>query len=303
MALLWWSIERLQAADARGSVTCAAAAGVLWGLAILTRETVLYLLPLAALWLVWQRRERGGAARAAAFFVLALATVAPWTYRNWVRHEAFIPVSTAGGLNLYQGNAPLTRQEVYDRYYAVRGRVEMYQWARREGIRAILDRQPWWLLEKLRDEMPRFWEADSLALIHIKRGAYGEVSPAAARLAWVVIAVPFLAALGAFLWALASLRPDRRNVFLLVLLCGYNGLHLVTHGFARYRLPVLPVALLFAAWTLSSALRGALPALDRRRRLALGALLLAGVVTVAPSLRLNYQHPAFGFVGGDATPP
>ena len=61
--LLWWAIERLVASDAGGSSAAAAGAGVLFGLAVLTRETVLYFLPLAALWLAWRRP--GGARRAA----------------------------------------------------------------------------------------------------------------------------------------------------------------------------------------------------------------------------------------------
>ena len=63
--LLWWGIERLAAADARGSQKAAPVAGVSFGLAILTRETVLYFVPLAALWLAWRRA--GGLRRAALF--------------------------------------------------------------------------------------------------------------------------------------------------------------------------------------------------------------------------------------------
>ncbi|PYQ39470.1 MAG: hypothetical protein DMF77_21450, partial [Acidobacteria bacterium] len=64
MVLLWWGIERLLAADAVDGLGRAAAAGMLWGVAVLTRETVLYFIPLAALWLAFPRgREgaRGGA--------------------------------------------------------------------------------------------------------------------------------------------------------------------------------------------------------------------------------------------------
>lgn len=296
LALWWWAVERLTAADASARTSPAIAAGLLWGLAILTRETVLYLLPVAGLWLVWRREDSRRWVRAGVFVVVALAVVAPWTWRNWVKFGAFVPVSTAGGLNLYQGNAPLTRQQVYDRYYAVEGRIEMYRWARSEGIKAILDRQPWWLFEKLRDEMPRFWEADSLALIHVKRGAYGEVAPGAARVAWAVMALPFIAVVAGFGLALVAMRPDRGSILLLVLLILYNGMHVATHGFARYRLPVLPVVLLFAAWSLSRWWRAELPSLDRRRRALLAAFALVAGLTLWPSLRQNYEHPAFGFV-------
>jgi 4-amino-4-deoxy-L-arabinose transferase-like glycosyltransferase len=296
LTLLFWAFERLLAADARRKAGPAVAAGVLWGLAVLTRETVLYLLPLAALWLLWGRRAAGGRARGAAFLLAALATVAPWTLRNWVKYEAFIPVSTAGGLNLWQGNAPLTRQEVYDRYYAVEGVVEQFRNARRQGLQAIRDRQPLWIFEKLASEMPRFWEADSLALIHIKRGAYRPVSPRGARRAWLLVIVPYLAVLALFVLGLAGLEWSRERALLLGFLVLYNLLHVATHGFARYRLPVMPVVFMLAAaaWLAWRSGRG--PWRSPRRRLAAVGLGLVVLLLLVPGFRLNYQHPAFGFV-------
>jgi hypothetical protein len=155
--LLWWAMERLLAADGEGSSKAALASGLLWGLAILTRETVLYFLPFAALWLAWRRA--GGARRAAMLLAAAVLVVLPWTIRNWVVFHAFVPVSTSGALNLWQGNTRLTRQEVYEEYWAVHGRIPKYEHARQRAIEAIRDRQPLWILEKLRDEMPAFWAA------------------------------------------------------------------------------------------------------------------------------------------------
>ena len=48
LLLLWGAIERTLAADARVSRRVAAVAGLLWGLATLTRELSLYLVPIAA---------------------------------------------------------------------------------------------------------------------------------------------------------------------------------------------------------------------------------------------------------------
>jgi hypothetical protein len=295
MVLLWWALERLIVADARASMGAAAAAGLLWGLAILTRETILYLTPLAAVWLAWRADRRAGGKRAAAFFLCAALVVVPWTGRNWIVFGAFVPVSTAGGLNLFQGNAPLTRQEVYDRYEAVHGRIEQYRFARREGWRAIRERQPSWAFEKLRDQMPSFWEADSLALIHIKRGAYGGVRPAIAVAAAVVVLAPYLAVLAGFVLALALVPLDRVRGLLLGLLVAYNALHVVTHGFARYRLPVMPVLFLFAAACV--AWRGkARPRVSRARWIASAVVALVLLLCLIPSFRMNLGHPAFGFV-------
>jgi len=287
--LLWWALERLLAADARARTSLAIAAGVLWGLAVLTRETCFYLTPLAALWLSWRRTSDGGARRAAAFLLVAAMTIAPWTYRNWVVFHAFVPVGTAGGLALYQGNSGLTRDEVYRHYDAVEGRIAQYRWARRMGIQAILDRQPAWIFEKLRDEMPRFWEADSLALVHIfEKRAYGDVPAATAAAARLVIVLPYLALLGFFVAGLAALRLERRNLLLLSFLVLYNLLHVATHAFARYRLPIMPVVFVVAAYAFAEWRAGRYPALSPARRSLAAALALAFAVLVGPSLRAPF---------------
>ncbi len=76
-------------------------AGLLFGIAILARETVLYFLPLAARWLAWRRP--GGRPRGAAFLLVAVPHRGPWTLRNWVVYGAFVPVSTAGALEPLAG--------------------------------------------------------------------------------------------------------------------------------------------------------------------------------------------------------
>lgn len=292
LVLLWWALERLLAADAHGRTGVALAAGLLWGLAILTRDTILYFTPLAVVWLA-TGRERAGR-RAAVFLLASVVVVAPWTWRNWVVYRGFIPVATAGGLNLYQGNAPLTRQQVYDTYRAVQGRLEQYQFARRAGIQAILDRQPWWLFEKLRDELPMFWEADSLALVHIKRGAYGSVEPSWAAAAALVVLAPYLAVLALAVAGVAAFPPTRPRLLLLAFLAYYVAIHVATHGFARYRLPAMPVLFVFAAAAWTGLRRRALPLRGRRAVLAAAAS-AALVLCLIPSFRRNLGHPAFGF--------
>jgi hypothetical protein len=302
LLLLWWGFERLLWSDRTRRAGPAIAAGVLWGLAILARETALYFLPLAGLWLLRRPRPAGAPARAAAFVLAAVAVVAPWTWRNWAVFHAFVPVSTAGGQNLFQGNSRIPRDETYVMVDAVQGRIEQYRYARAMGLQAIRERMPWWPAEKLVEQMPMFWEAESMAVIHVKRHAYGDVSPALAAAVALVMLVPYLALLPLFVLGLTAFRPGAGRGLLLLFLAYYNLIHVVTHGFNRYRLPVMPVVFLLAAsaWV---AWREGGPGLARGRRVlaaALGAVMLACVV---PSLRVHAQHPAFGLGPDEAASP
>lgn len=86
-------------------------AGLLWGVAALTRPTALPLPLLVALWSWWPlglivgSRER---ALQLAMLVLGVAlVVGPWTVRNAVEFRAFIPVTTGGGRSLLDANNPI----------------------------------------------------------------------------------------------------------------------------------------------------------------------------------------------------
>jgi 4-amino-4-deoxy-L-arabinose transferase-like glycosyltransferase len=302
--LLWWAMERLLAAEGEGSTKAALVSGLLWGLAILTRETVLYFLPFAALWLAWRRA--GGARRAAMLLAASALVVLPWTVRNWIVFDAFVPVSTSGALNLWQGNTRLSRQQVYEEYWAVHGRIPKYEHARRRAIEAILERQPLWILEKLRDEMPAFWAAHGQPIVHLERGAYGPVARPLALVAVAVVLLPYLAVLVLFVAGIAALPRGRGPVLLLAFLAFYVLLHVAAHGYPRYRLPAMPALFLvaghgWAAWRLR--------AIDRRHRAAAGAVALVLGLSVGPSLLRWVTQPwpppwfaGAGVEGGQETP-
>jgi 4-amino-4-deoxy-L-arabinose transferase-like glycosyltransferase len=287
--LLWWAMERLVAADEGGSAKVALASGLLWGLAVLTRETVLYFVPVAALWLAWRRR--GGASRAAWLLAATFLVVAPWTVRNWLVFHAFVPVSTSGALNLWQGNTRLSREEVYEQYWAVHGRIRKFELARRRAIEAILDRQPLWFLEKLRTEMPAFWAAHAQPVVHLERGAYGAVARPAALAAVAVVLLPYLAALVLFVAGIARLPRGRAPLLVLAFLGFYVLLHVAAHGYPRYRLPAMPAVFLVAAHGWVAGRTRPRLAVDGRHRLAAAVSALVLALSVGPSLATWVTRP------------
>jgi hypothetical protein len=192
----------------------------------------------------------GARKRAGVFLLGAVLVVGPWTARNWVVFHAFVPVSLMGGRALWEGNTDLPRNEVYARYDAVGGPnalVDRHRLALHEAVRNILSRQPGWLFEKLVDQVPHFFAADNLVIVHVKRAAYGAVTPAAAWTVAGVTLVPYLAALFLFGWGLPRLPPTRPQGLLLTFAGYYLLIHVVVHAFSRYRLPAVPVLLLVAA--------------------------------------------------------
>jgi hypothetical protein len=145
-------------------------------------------------------------------------------------------------------------------------------------------RQPRWIFEKLRDEMPAYWAAHGQPIVHIERGAYGPVARPAAVAAVGAVLGPYLAVLGLFVVGVAALPRHRGAWLLLGFLVFYVLLHVAAHGYPRYRLPSLPVLFLVAGqgWVFLRARPR--PTLGRRRLGAAAAVALVLALSVAPSL-------------------
>jgi 4-amino-4-deoxy-L-arabinose transferase-like glycosyltransferase len=291
LLLLWGAIERTLAADARGSGRIAAAAGLLWGLATLTRELSLYLVPIAAAWMLRPRRSPAireaspAVARAAVLVLAAVLTVAPWTIRNAIVLRAFVPVSTMGGLNLWQGNTTLTHLEIYEVLATKGGAVEQDRYCREMAWRTIGERQPAWILEKLGEQMPEFWKAGSEVLDHlVGREACGPLRAALLVPVELALVLPYLLVLGLFLVGLARLRFSGAAWLLLLLLAAYNAAHVVAYATTRFRLPVLPVVVMVAAALVTGWREGSLLPLRGTRLAILALLVVATLATLWPGL-------------------
>jgi hypothetical protein len=222
-------------------------------------------------------------------------------------------VSTSGALNLWQGNTRLSRQQVYEEYWAVRGRIPKYELARRRAVEAVLERQPLWILEKLRDEMPAFWAAHAQSVVHLERGAYGLVARPRAIAAVAVVLLPYLLALVLFVAGIARLPHGRAPILVLAFLGFYVLLHVAAHGYPRYRLPAMPAVFLVGAHGWVAARARPRPATSGPGRLAAAATALVLALSVGPSLvtwsTRPWPPPWFASAGiegagdGEGSPP
>ena len=103
LALGVWAVYRVW--DTR-SWRWAAFAGLMFGVAALTKTLVAVMLPLFALWWWRQLGFRRAFGLAAVMGFVFVAVLLPWVVRNTRLHGSLTLISTNDGSNLYQGNNP-----------------------------------------------------------------------------------------------------------------------------------------------------------------------------------------------------
>ena len=83
------------------------AVGLIWGISILLRPTILFLpLYIFFLTVIFSKKSPVKWKSALIILVVTYLVVFPWTFRNYLRFHKFIPVSTNGGGILFQGFFP-----------------------------------------------------------------------------------------------------------------------------------------------------------------------------------------------------
>lgn len=84
--------------------------GVALGLCVLTRPTVVVVVPIIAMWFIWRNGGASGRRQRLLLLLLALglaaAIVAPWVARNYAVHERFILTRTNTPFVFWLGNHP-----------------------------------------------------------------------------------------------------------------------------------------------------------------------------------------------------
>ncbi len=230
-------------------------AGFALGLAALSAAILAALIPGVALWLFyWQRK------RAAPFVLGALLAIAPVTLRNYTIGGDLVPISYNGGVNFYVGNNANS-----ERTLALRPGwewEELVAWPLREGITRP-SAKSWFFYQQaleyilnapldylglLAAKTAQFWRGHEIErnqeLYYWRK--YSSVL-AATLWQWGV-AFPFgvvspLALLGLLVYT------RRQGLALPVLfVLGYSLAVISFFVAARYRLPIVPLLILFAAY-------------------------------------------------------
>ncbi len=100
---LWSVIDRTGARATTTDVGGVVLAGLIAGLAALTRPSMVVFLPICALWLAVRRLRW----QAPAFIVGAALVVGPWSIRNVLETGRFVLIAPQAGVNFWMGNHAL----------------------------------------------------------------------------------------------------------------------------------------------------------------------------------------------------
>lgn len=302
LGLLWMALLLLALARVkeRGSSGRLAASGAVLALLMLTREETLLLVPVIGAWLLFELRALpwSGRLRGLGAFALALAAVlAPVAWRNWKVGGEFVVTTSQAGTNFYIGNGPQAtgiyvplRPGRSDTAYERTDAVELAQQA---SGRKLTPREvsSFWFdraFDHIRAQ-PGAWLAlvgHKLALLvnwyevpDAEDQYFYERSSVILRVLGRVwhfgILLPLAVAGVALTWA-----RRRELVALYAIVVTLAAGVLLFYLMARYRYPLVPPLLIFAA----AAPLGAWSAWRARRT---GALAVAGVLAALVALPAN----------------
>ena len=244
-------------------------AGLAFGAAALMRPMALLApLPLG-MWLLidWQGWQKSS--KALIVFCLAMTLpILPWTIRNYIHFQKFVPISTNGGCNLFYGHNP--SGEIvwipFDKLQKIPGfpsKEDWYRWdeTRRSSYmrnRAIeyikknplglFTRMPqkFYLLMLSPDVPSLYWNIEGLPKSY--EASKSKLSLLASLNRLFAYGVLILSLLG----IISCRLSDKRSIFIYTLILVWILFHLVYWGKPRFRYPMVPFLTIFAALPLAS---------------------------------------------------
>ncbi len=314
LTLTLWLIVR---AGRLGGGWRVALAGLALGASCLIRSVALPLLPLGAIWLfinahrnmhtaTWQLRP--ALIRFCIFTFAFCLVVLPWTARNYGTYGGVILIDTTGAENLWLDNDPAGREAVKAQLFALgEERLARQQLASQQGIE-VITADPAGFVQKMGRELKLLFALEYTDDMRARPAIWVPPAEVAARLLlgdglWLVILL--VGSYGLAYSALSGGPLGRAALLMFLPWCAYIALtSLIFHVELRYRLPVFPALLPFAALVLAGARNTSADNADTDRsvvlrpasfvlRPALLAALLPALLLLITLLHINYPALAW----------
>ncbi|MEQ9455059.1 MAG: glycosyltransferase family 39 protein [Phycisphaeraceae bacterium] len=257
-AVLLWIHQGTQHAVLWGAIWT----GTLLAVAAYIRPTAL-LIPflLTGLRLLETRRWGRPTTELAVMITIMIVFIAPWSYRNHVAFDSFVPISTNGGANLWMGNNPSNPGGGYmplsEDLKSFRNEAERDRRAKEIALKYIKD-EPIEFVFRFGRKLRATHERDTIGVVWNEPGLVGAYG------SWALTPLKFastvywygLMTVGAT-GAVMMLRSGGRGISLLLpgtLIVYFTFVHAVIVAQDRYHYAAIPYLALFGAVTLTSIL-------------------------------------------------
>ncbi len=291
IVLLLGAVLAMPRSDARFGLGRALAAGAILGAASLTRSVV-WLFPLAAAGACllvaapWRRRL----VMAGLLLTAHSVVLAPWAVRNSVLQGVPVVVESMSGLNLWMGNSAATPEDrMWDGVH--QGAAEAFaaaisadlgpgplsegqkdRWGRQAALSYMLA-HPGVTLRRSVLKLGDLWGLDREFVGGSARGFFQLSAAVMIPLTLLVVgAFPLVAASAIVGGVLVEWPRPREHVVVVLLVLYVCAMHSLVFGHPRYRLPLMPFLMIYAAAGLVFAHRRQLAASAWRSMAAVGLL-------------------------------
>ncbi len=239
--------------------------GILLGLSALVREVAIFMVLPILLWTILMMKgsseKRQWGKRLCIFLVFFALTISPWTGRNYFLFHSFIPISTSGGFNFYLGNnpqatgeynsesdteikwlQPLNNESPEERLAL---EVKAAKTGYTKGINFILQ-NPGQFFQLALKKFVLLWRPPTYKL-NLRENFNETIF----RILWLfnylfllILAIPGI-------WISIKKFGKEWTLFLLILF-SVTGLHMLVFSATRFRLPLIPLLMIFAALAMDS---------------------------------------------------
>lgn len=278
-----------------------ALAGVVFGLAVLTRSVIVGFPVLAGVW-IWRKGQRRGALLLVG---LVVALALPWSVRNSLLHGKPTFVETSLGYNLYMGYYP--GNDGTFRFGPSLDLVTITDDATRDQVGrdralAFIEQDPGRIPQLMLAKLGHLWGLEDRAFIFFySQGLLGTLPAWAVLSIYLILILPLMIVLPPAIIGL-SLRWESPAWWLAgCLLAWYVGIHMLIMAEERFHLALVPVVAALAARGLADLARMRRGSLfsGRAPRLALAlAGILIGLACLNWGLELIQHGPELAVLMG-----
>jgi len=247
LLVLFFSLLYSALEQPRKAARCALA-GAAFGLTVLTKSTVIVILPFIFAFFYFNRL---GLKLFLVLFAAAALTILPWTVRNYRIYDKFVLVNLSGAA-LFQHNNPATLEierqtrELQEVKWETPEALEIAKLPPLEADKVYRERalgfmraNPGTVLTLMRMRLTHFWSLYPISHSRVQKLA-------ALLTSGLYIPLAFAS------FFLAGARW-RKTFLLWATVFSYNAVHLVFTTTLRYRIPLDPLLMIFAAFTIDKA--------------------------------------------------